>query len=81
MTNKTIITYEHDKIIPCSICQCDDCNDICQCKCNKSHFEELKHLCSANFDYGISYNFKEKCIDIKKYTGLFQLEDGTYMEF
>ncbi len=80
MTNKTIITYEHDKIIPCSICLCDNCNDICQCKCNKSHFEELKHLCSANFDYGISYNFKEKCIDIKKYTGLFQLEDGTYIE-
>ena len=78
--NKTIITYEHDKIQQCLTCECDECNNICKCKCNKSHFEELKEYCCDKFDYGLTYNYKEQCIDIKKYTGLFQLKDGTYVE-
>ncbi len=78
--NKTIITYEHDKIKQCLTCECDECNDICKCRCNSSHFEELKEYCCAEFDYGLTYNYKENCIDIKKYTGLFQLKDGTYVE-
>ena len=80
VNNKTIITYEHDKIKQCLTCECDKCNNICKCKCNNSHFEELKKYCRAEFDYGLTYNYKEQCINIRKYTGLFQLKDGTYVE-
>ena len=81
----SIIAYEHNKLYSCNQA-CESCTasneDLCCINyCKPVHFEELQEYCSQkNQDCGFDYNNKDKSIKFEKYTGIIQLQDGTYLE-
>lgn len=79
-----IVAYEHNKLYKCEeVCEnCTSYNDSCCINyCKPTHFKELYDYClNKNLDCGFDYLPKEKCIKFTKYTGIIQLNDGTYLE-
>ena len=84
--NNVIVAYEHNKLYKCNgkcenCTSCDDDYSCCINFCNTAHFDELRNYCSfLNKDCGFDYIYKEECIKFDKYTGIIQLQDGTYLE-
>lgn len=81
----SIIAYEHDKLYSCNeVCESCSANNediYCMNYCKPVYFEELQEFCcDKNQNCGFDYNYKEKCIKFDKYTGIIQLQDGTYLE-
>lgn len=84
--NNVIVAYEHNKLYKCDE-KCENCTSsddnysCCINFCNTAHFDELRDYCTdKNSDCGFDYIYKEKCIKFDKYTGIIQLQDGTYLE-
>ncbi len=82
-----IAAYEHDRLYECNeSCNCNECKKYIDgsCRiscCRPAYFKELKDYCTdKNPDCGFDYIQKEKCIKFDKYTGIIQLQDGTYLE-
>ena len=86
MNNKSIIVYENKNIYSCkeecSSCNYQDSDSLCCVNyCKPDYFRELKQYCLIeNQDCGLEYSAKNNCISINKYTGILQLNDGTYLE-
>lgn len=85
-TKNSIVAYEHNKLYKCNEA-CDMCTSeliedtCCINYCKPTHFKELFDYCiDKNIDCGFDYIPKEKCIKFDKYTGIIQLQDGTYLE-
>lgn len=76
-----IVVYEHDRLEKCR----EDCaactSEYCISHCRSLHFQELYDYCTdKNIDCGFEYLPREGCIQFNKYTGIIQLQDGTYLE-
>lgn len=80
-SKNTIVVYEHDKLEKCKE-DCAACTvEYCISHCNFLYFQELRNYClDKNIDCGFDYLPKDDCIKFDKYTGIIQLQDGTYLE-
>ena len=84
--NNVIVSYEHHKLYKCdenceNCTSCDGDYSCCINFCKTAHFDELRdYYLNKNFDCGFDYILKENCIKFDKYTGIIQLQDGTYLE-
>lgn len=83
--NKLIVTFEQSSLKCCKE-MCEECfcnfeNSYCNSKCSPEYFKELKKYCiDENLNAGFEYSAKNRVININKYTGIIELNDGTYLE-
>lgn len=83
--NKLIVAFEQSSLKCCKE-KCEECfcnfeNSYCNSKCSPKYFKELKKYCiDENLNAGFEYSDKNRVININKYTGIIELNDGTYLE-
>lgn len=83
--NKLIVAFEQSSLKCCKE-KCEECfynfeNSYCNSKCSPEYFKELKKYCiDENLNAGFEYSDKNRVININKYTGIIELNDGTYLE-
>lgn len=84
MNKRNIIVFEHGTLTQCDRQSCEKCpykqGDNCVSHCKPKYFNELKKYARNTGYSGCGFLFQKNVIEFKKYAGLLQLSDGTYVE-